>query len=98
MIPKRGVYVGACRCNGELIKAMINIGHNPTCNHRDELSVEAHLIDFNQDLYGQTITLYFYEKLRDEVKFASADELIAQLNADRLNTKNYQRKEGMACV
>mgnify|MGYP005987697097 FL=1 len=52
----------------------------------------------NQDLYGQTITLYFYEKLRDEVKFASADELIAQLNADRLNTKNYQRKEGMACV
>lgn len=98
VIPKRGVYVGACRCNGELIKAMINIGHNPTCNHRDELSVEAHLIDFNQDLYGQTITLYFYEKLRDEVKFASADELIAQLNADRLNTKNYQRKEGMACV
>lgn len=98
VIPQRGVYVGACLVQDQLIRSMINIGHNPTCNHRDKLSVEAHLIDFNADLYGQPIVLYFYEKLRDEVKFNSADELIDQLNKDRLSTKNYIRKEGMACV
>lgn len=98
VIPQRGVYVGACLVKGQLIRSMINIGHNPTCNHRENLSIEAHLIDFNADLYGQSVTLYFYEKLRDEIKFKNADELIDQLNKDCLNTKNYIRKEGMACV
>lgn len=98
IMPKRGVYVGACCFQGKLVQAMINIGYNPTCNQRDQLSVEAHLIDFDENLYGETITLYFYEKLRDEIKFKGAEELIAQLNADRISTKNYQRKEGMACV
>lgn len=98
VMPKRGVYVGACLVNGQLIQSMINIGHNPTCNHRENLSIEAHLIDFDEDLYGQSVTLYFYKKLRDEVKFKNADELISQLNKDRIHTKNYIRKEGVACV
>ncbi len=98
VLPQGGVYVGGAEVDGKIIKAMINIGHNPTCNHRDQISVEAHLIDFSQNLYNQPLTIYFYEKIRGEIRFNSVDELIHQLNKDRQTTIDYQRKEEIPCV
>lgn len=89
VIPKPGVYAGYVIFNHRQYLAMINIGHNPTVNFRQDLSIEAHLLDFNQDFYGETITLGFIKYLRDEQTFASMEELIAQLHRDVNTTRRY---------
>jgi riboflavin kinase/FMN adenylyltransferase len=58
-----------------------NIGYNPTFGN-EALSVEAHLFDFSANLYGETIGIEFVARLRDERKFASVDELVAQIAGD----------------
>jgi riboflavin kinase/FMN adenylyltransferase len=64
--------------------AMLNIGHRPTITGGDGLcTIEAHLIDFDGDLYGNEVTVTFRHRLRDEMKFGSVDELSARLTLDR---------------
>ena len=60
----------------------MNIGVRPTFETEGDLLVEAHLIGFDGDLYGQTLGLAFLERLRDEVRFESADELVEQMQKD----------------
>ncbi|MCM1448770.1 MAG: riboflavin biosynthesis protein RibF [Clostridiales bacterium] len=79
-----GVY--ACRTviDGETIPVMVNIGHRPTVDRADSLtSIEAHLIGYDADLYGQLLTLRFVRFLRHEQRFASLEELKAALVCDR---------------
>ena len=82
LLPKIGVYSGAVRYQGHLYKAMINVGHNPTFNYQDSISIEAHILDFHESIYGQTIQVYFYDYLRDEQKFNNEHELNQQLLHD----------------
>ena len=67
---------------------MINIGHNPTFNYQNNISIEVNIIDFDQNIYGKEIQLFFNQRLRDEKKFQSKEELIAQLKIDALKAKN----------
>lgn len=60
---------------------MTNVGHKPTFG-RNELTVEAFLLENCPDLYGRTLRLDFVDRLRDERRFADAEELKAQINAD----------------
>ena len=62
---------------------MLNIGRRPTIDNGSDISIEAHLFDFEGDLYGQTLTLSFIARLREERRFASEEELMAQLQADK---------------
>ena len=62
---------------------MLNIGQRPTIDNGSDISIEAHLFDFEGDLYGQTLTLSFIARLREERRFASEEELMAQLQADK---------------
>jgi riboflavin kinase/FMN adenylyltransferase len=62
---------------------MVNIGYNPTFG-LNELSVEAHLLDFEGNLVGETVELHFLRRLRYEQKFQSVEALVAQLNRDRI--------------
>ena len=82
-MPANGVY--ACRAitaEGNF-KAVVNIGLRPTFTSGEVLPrVEAHLLDYAADLYGQTITLEFVERLRPEQKFPSIQALIAQIQTD----------------
>lgn len=81
--PARGVY--ACRAwvNQTPINAVTNIGLRPTFeNGTVQASVEAHLLDFSGDLYGQELTLEFFARLRDEQKFSGIDALVAQIQQD----------------
>jgi riboflavin kinase/FMN adenylyltransferase len=66
---------------------MANIGHRPTIGDRgeDQPIIEVNLFDFDGDLYGQHIHVRFIDRIRDEVKFDSLDELKAQLEQDRDN-------------
>lgn len=67
---------------------MINIGHNPTFNYQNNVSIEVNIIDFNQNIYGKEVQLFFTKRLRDEKKFSSKEELIEQLKKDALKAKN----------
>jgi riboflavin kinase/FMN adenylyltransferase len=69
-------------------RAVLNIGHRPTLqNPTPELRVEAHLLDFTGDLYGQELEIEIGEKLRDEQKFGSLEELKAQIAQDVAGAK-----------
>ena len=78
---KDGVYYGNVTLDGINYKAIINYGARPTFNLKEKL-IEAHVLDFNGDLYGQTVTLLFSEFIRDVKKFDSEIELKEQLRTD----------------
>lgn len=87
--PKQGVYVGAVMLKEKLYQAMINVGHNPTFNTKNNLSIEAYILDFNQNIYDQEIRVLFYKRIRDEKKFDSIQQLIDQMNEDYFTTRAY---------
>ncbi len=75
------VYIGRVNIDGVEYKTLINYGARPTYDLGEKL-IEAHIIDFNGDLYGREITLYFDDILRDIKKFDSEEELKSQLEQD----------------
>lgn len=81
-IPNRGVYSARAEVDGQVYKAAVNIGNKPTFHADYPICVEAHLIDFDEDLYGKYVRLFFLRKIRDEKKFAGAEELMAQIASD----------------
>ncbi|OUJ75605.1 bifunctional riboflavin kinase/FAD synthetase [Hymenobacter crusticola] len=83
LIPNRGVYaVMATTAAGDTYQAMLNIGVRPTVGGGLAETVEAHLLDFDGDLYDQPLTVQFVARLRDEQKFNGLDALQAQLAKD----------------
>lgn len=83
MLPPRGVYTARAVARGETHRAVVNIGLRPTLqNSNPQLRVEAHLLDFKGPLYGEEVELFFGEKLRDEIKFASVNDLKDQIARD----------------
>lgn len=85
LIPPAGVYATLVRTDetGDFSPSMTNIGHRPTVAEEDApLSIETHIFDYEGDLYGRPVQVRFVSRLRDEKRFASVDELKAQLKAD----------------
>jgi len=80
-LPPDGVYAALARVNGHTYPSMTNIGRNPTFGD-NKLSIEAYLLDYSGDLYGHELKVDFVARLRDEKRFASADELKRQVAAD----------------
>jgi len=82
-LPPNGVYAVHADAGGKTHRAVLNIGHRPTLqNSNPQLRVEAHLLDYQGDLYGQELEVMFVEKLRDEKKFASLAELREEIARD----------------
>jgi riboflavin kinase/FMN adenylyltransferase len=82
-LPPSGVYAIHAIVGGKTHRAVLNIGTRPTLNNPNPpIRVEAHLLDFTGDLYGEELEIIFAEKLRDEQKFPSLDELKAQIARD----------------
>jgi riboflavin kinase / FMN adenylyltransferase len=82
VLPPNGVYAALTRCQGTLYRVALNIGVRPTVAAGPQLRVEAHLLDFKDDLYGAELEIEVGEKLRDEKKFASPGELREQIGRD----------------
>ena len=83
VLPPTGVYAAHANAGGALHRAVVNIGSRPTLqNAVPRLRVEAHLLDFSGDLYDQELELVFVDKLRDEKKFPSLEELRQQISRD----------------
>lgn len=84
LVPAPGVYSGtAYDAAGTRYPAMVNIGVCPTVSSEGTQTIEAHLIGFEGDLYGKTLTLEFTGRMRGERRFDSLEELKTQLEADR---------------
>ena len=81
IIPKRGIYATKVYVNEKVYYGATNIGYNPTVNG-EGLSIETNILDFNEDIYGEVIKVEFLERIRDEKKFSSLDELKNQLKQD----------------
>lgn len=87
IIPGNGVYAIQAIIAGDAYNGMMNIGIRPTVSNELSLHIEAHLFDFNRDIYNQSIEVVFAERLRDEQRFPSLEALKAQLNTDTVNAK-----------
>ena len=81
IVPKFGVYACNATFDGKVYAAVTNVGSRPTVNG-EGITAEAHILGFDGDLYGKTVTLVFHKYLRPEQKFASLEELQAQIAAD----------------
>ena len=81
-IPADGVYAALATVDGETWPAMLNIGFRPTFEGKAR-TIEAHLLDFDRDIYFHELSLEFVEFLRPERRFSSPQELASQLEADR---------------
>lgn len=88
LVPKTGVYIIKTHINTVLYTGIMNIGFNPTVLGKHQ-TIEAHLFDFNEDLYGKEIMIEFIYFLREEHKFKSIEELVVQLNIDKENAISY---------
>ena len=91
LIPKNGVYIVSAIVNNQTIFGMMNIGIKPTLGDNIP-TIEVHLLDFSEDIYGQEIQINVIERLRDEQKFESFEALKSQLEIDKTNTLDYFKK------
>ena len=88
LLPAQGVYAVRVTIEAEATyDGMLCIGHRPTLNNGDELSVEANLFDFSGDLYGKKVKLMLVDRLRDEQSFPSVQALQQQLEQDAVKAK-----------
>lgn len=88
LIPKHGVYIVKSIIDNITVYGMMNIGHNPTVNGKHQ-TIETHFFDFNKDLYGQNLKIELLQRLRDEQKFNSVQELQSQLHIDKKNALEF---------
>lgn len=92
LLPKEGVYACAVYLNDILYPAVTNIGTRPTVDGH-HVTIEAWLLDFEGDLYGQTLTLAFCRFLRPEKKFESLEELKAEIEKNAAETRKIFEKQ-----
>lgn len=83
LIPADGVYAAHVKRlqSGEMLKGMCNIGHRPTVSGTGK-TIEVNIFDFEADIYGEQVRLFFEQRIRDEQRFMSIDALKAQLQQD----------------
>ena len=82
IIPARGVYAVRVEVDGCIYGGMLNIGCRPTFDNGANATIEAHIFDFKSDIYNHSLRLFFVQRIRSERKFASVEELVAQLHQD----------------
>ncbi|MBE6289650.1 MAG: bifunctional riboflavin kinase/FAD synthetase [Bacteroidaceae bacterium] len=87
LIPADGVYAVMVELDGEQHQGMLNIGTRPTLANSDERSIEVHIFDFHDNIYDKELRLSLVKRTRGEVKFASKEQLILQLQQDAAEIK-----------
>ncbi len=88
ILPANGVYAIKAIYKDDVYNAMLNIGVRPTVSNELSLHIEANIFDFDQDIYGEQLTIQFITRLRDEEKFPSIDHLKQQLGKDKEDALN----------
>jgi len=93
LIPREGVYIVTVELEGRLYQGLTNIGYNPTFKNK-VLSIETHILDFSADIVSQNIKVNFLARLRDEIRFGTAEELSQQITRDIEGAREFFRERG----
>lgn len=90
ILPSEGVYYTNVKVNNKLYKGITSVGYNPTVNGKN-LTIETHILNFNDDIYEHNIEVKFIKKIRNNIKFSTIDELKNQLEKDKsfAESENY---------
>ena len=88
ILPKKGAYIVDVFVKNQHLKGMLSIGTNPK-KKKKNLTVEVYILDFNEEIYGEEISVNFREFLHDEIKFESLDKLIERLDEDKRLTEDF---------
>lgn len=95
VMPKLGVYAVTLKqlSTGETFKGVCNIGYKPTFHDpsKSAVSIEVHIFDFHDSIYGERVEVFWHEFLRPEQKFSGIDALIAQINQDKVKAEQILR-------
>ena len=91
LITKIGVYYTNVEVEGKIYNGITSVGNNPTVNGKN-ITIETNILDFNKDIYNNNIKVYFLDRIRDEMKFSSLEELKIQLEKDKKFAKNQSEK------
>lgn len=88
LVPKNGVYIVKSFIDNKCVFGMMNIGTNPTFNRKNQ-SIEIHFLDFNKNIYNQSLSVEMISRIRSEKKFSSVENLKKQLELDKVTTLSY---------
>jgi len=88
LVPKNGVYIVKSFIDNKCVFGMMNIGTNPTFNRKNQ-SIEIHFLDFNKNIYNQSLSVEMITRIRSEKKFSSVENLKKQLELDKVTTLSY---------
>lgn len=94
IIPANGVYVTCSIINGQRVYGMTNIGVNPTVSDEGVRKIETYYLDFDKDLYGSEMELFFHHRLRDEARFKDLEQLKKAMLKDENDTRDYIQQMG----
>jgi len=94
LLPKSGVYVTRAVLGARSFLSVTNVGVRPTFqsphSSPQSISLEVHIMDFAESLYGEKLQIDFFERLRDEKRFSSVDELRTQISYDIQQARNFE--------
>ncbi len=88
LIPQNGVYAVTVSVENSIYKGMMNIGNRPTVEANGDTKVEVHILNFSGNIYGKKLQISCVDRIRDEKKFTSLDELKSQLKDDKNQIKS----------
>ena len=88
LIPNQGVFAVRVQLGTNQLNGMMNIGTNPTFSNSGKRTIEVHIFNFENDIYNNEIKVSIYQRLRDEQKFKTAEELVEQMNRDKIDAIN----------
>jgi riboflavin kinase/FMN adenylyltransferase len=89
LIPAKGVYAIKVSVKGIWFDGMLNIGFRPTISKENNQTIEVHIFDFSEDIYGEIVTVQFLSKWREELKFNGIEELKNQLIKDEKTIRSF---------
>ena len=93
ILPSSGVYYTKIKVRGQEHDGLTNLGFNPTFE-KHPYSIETYIYDFDENIYGDYVTLTFKERIRGEIKFDNLGDLVAQIKSDIRNIHTRYRKYG----
>jgi riboflavin kinase/FMN adenylyltransferase len=92
-IPAAGVYTVEVLIQGKRHRGFASIGYNKTFNVKEK-TIEVHIFDLNLDIYGEQLTVFWLDKIREMVKFDGMESLIKQMKSDETVARSYQNERG----
>lgn len=90
-LPDAGVYATRLVCKDRVLDSVTNIGRRPSVDNDQKITVETFILDFDENIYGEHVTLEIYKFLRPVMKFHNLEEVKEQVRKDVLNARDYFR-------